>query len=120
MQRDVGVLVGAEDAGAGIVDPDVNTAEAFICFCSEAHHGFRVGHVGCHRERPAAERFAFRCETFEDLAAPRGQITVAPRSAKAIAAARPIPLEAPVMTTRVPTIFFDDAKRPEPLAGRIQ
>src|SRR4051794_7358816 len=73
MQRDVGVLVGAKNAGTRVVDPDVYAAEGCFRLLGEALHGFRIGNVGWHRKRTTADRLALGCETLEEFGASGGK-----------------------------------------------
>ena len=63
----------ADRAQAGVVDPYVDGAKALHGGAREAPHGVRVGHVGCDRNRLAAQPCALADRILERSGAARGQ-----------------------------------------------
>jgi hypothetical protein len=100
-----GRLQRAGQVDTGVLDPDIDAAEP-LDRVGQFGHGRRVSHVGGHGQSRAAGRLAVPCQLLQAPARRAVSSTRDPRSANASLVARPIPLEAPVITTTAPSNFL--------------
>ena len=78
MERDIRILVGAENARAGDVDPCVDATECRHRLARQAVYGFCIRDVGRHRYGAAATSLAFPGDLGQEIAPASRQDDVSP------------------------------------------
>ena len=88
---------------AGVVDEDVESAKFVSGQLKRVPPRRRIGDIACDTDRTAAELRNFGCELCKAIgSACEAARNLTPCLASSMASARPMPLDAPVMSTRRP------------------
>ena len=101
--------------GAGIVHCDIETPKALDRLVDESADVILVAHVGLDEFGLGAERAQLVDERLADIVRRPATTTFAPFLAKAIAAARPMPVSAPVIKTTELLLIFCSSRFVRPL-----